>query len=99
LGIGRKIGALEAKSKLGQRLDWGEAGEEVIITRCGRPVARLARRSRLSLSRFREVGAGEFGKCFLYELDGAFDICVSGFAAEAEANRCIGFASRKPNRS
>ena len=37
----REIGAFEAKNKLGQLLDWVEAGEEVVITRRGRIVARL----------------------------------------------------------
>ena len=37
----REIGAFEAKSKLGQLLDWVEAGEEIIITRRGKPVARM----------------------------------------------------------
>jgi prevent-host-death family protein len=37
----REIGAFEAKNKLGQLLDWVEAGEEVIITRRGRVVAKL----------------------------------------------------------
>jgi prevent-host-death family protein len=37
----RQVGAFEAKSKLGQLLDWVEAGEEVIITRHGKAVARL----------------------------------------------------------
>ena len=37
----RKIGAFEARNKLGQLLDWVEAGEEVVITRRGRIVARL----------------------------------------------------------
>ncbi len=37
----REIGAFEAKNKLGQLLDWVEAGEEVAITRRGRIVARL----------------------------------------------------------
>jgi len=37
----REIGAFEAKNKLGQLLDWVEAGEEVVITRRGRAVARL----------------------------------------------------------
>ncbi len=37
----REVGAFEAKSKLGQLLDWVEAGEEVIITRRGRIVAKL----------------------------------------------------------
>jgi prevent-host-death family protein len=38
----REIGAFEAKSRLGQLLDWVESGEEVIITRRGKAVARLA---------------------------------------------------------
>ena len=37
----REIGALEAKNKLGQLLDCVEAGEEIVITRRGRVVARL----------------------------------------------------------
>ena len=37
----REVGAFEAKSKLGQLLDWVEAGEEVIITRRGKVVAKL----------------------------------------------------------
>jgi len=37
----REIGAFEAKNKLGTLLDWVEQGEEVLITRHGKPVARL----------------------------------------------------------
>jgi len=37
----REIGAFEAKNKLGTLLDWVEGGEEVVITRRGKPVARL----------------------------------------------------------
>ncbi len=37
----KETGAFEAKSKLGQLLDWVEAGEEVIITRRGKAVARM----------------------------------------------------------
>jgi prevent-host-death family protein len=37
----KEIGAFEAKSKLGQLLDWVEAGEDVVITRRGKAVARL----------------------------------------------------------
>jgi prevent-host-death family protein len=37
----REIGAFEAKSKLGQLLDWVEAGEDIVITRRGKAVARL----------------------------------------------------------
>ena len=38
----REVGAFEAKNKLGQLLDLVEQGEEVTITRHGKPVARLA---------------------------------------------------------
>ena len=37
----KEVGAFEAKNKLGQLLDWVEAGEEVVITRRGKVVARL----------------------------------------------------------
>jgi prevent-host-death family protein len=37
----REIGAFEAKNKLGQLLDIVERGEEVVITRHGKEVARL----------------------------------------------------------
>lgn len=37
----REVGAFEAKSKLGSLLDRVERGEEVVITRRGRAVARL----------------------------------------------------------
>ena len=37
----REIGAFEAKNKFGALLDWVENGEEVLITRHGKAVARL----------------------------------------------------------
>ncbi len=37
----KKVGAFEAKTKFGQLLDWVEAGDEVVITRRGKVVARL----------------------------------------------------------
>lgn len=37
----KEIGAFEAKSRLGQLLDRVEAGEEIVITRRGKAVARL----------------------------------------------------------
>lgn len=37
----REVGAFEAKSKLGTLLDCVERGEEILITRRGRAVARL----------------------------------------------------------
>jgi prevent-host-death family protein len=36
-----EVGAFEAKNKFGTLLDWVESGEEVIITRRGKAVARL----------------------------------------------------------
>jgi prevent-host-death family protein len=36
-----EVGAFEAKNKLGTLLDWVEGGEEVLITRHGKAVARL----------------------------------------------------------
>ena len=38
----KEIGAFEAKTRFGQLLDWVEAGEEIVITRRGKVVARLA---------------------------------------------------------
>ncbi len=37
----REIGAIEAKTKFGHLLDQAEKGEEIVITRRGRPVAKL----------------------------------------------------------
>lgn len=37
----KRIGAFEAKTRLGQLLNLVEAGEEVVITRHGKPVAKL----------------------------------------------------------
>ena len=37
----RQIGVSEARKRLGALLDRVEAGEEIVITRHGRPVARL----------------------------------------------------------
>ncbi len=37
----KEVGAFEAKNKLGQLLDWVEAGEDIVITRRGKVVARL----------------------------------------------------------
>jgi antitoxin (DNA-binding transcriptional repressor) of toxin-antitoxin stability system len=37
----KEVGAFEAESRLGQLLDWVEAGEEVVIARRGKVVARM----------------------------------------------------------
>jgi prevent-host-death family protein len=63
----KEIGAFEAKTKLGQLLDWVEAGEEVIITRRGKAVARLVppgsatvdrERTRAAVTRIRAMRKG-----------------------------------------
>lgn len=62
----KEVGAFEAKSRLGQLLDWVEAGEEVVITRRGKIVARLVppsaafdrERSRRAAQEIREMRKG-----------------------------------------
>jgi prevent-host-death family protein len=41
----KEFGAFDAKNRLSELLDLVEAGEEIVITRRGNPVARLARYS------------------------------------------------------
>ena len=60
-----QVGTLEAKTQLSALLDRVEAGEEVVITRHGKPVARLvgvrdADRKRLdeSFERLKEIRKG-----------------------------------------
>lgn len=43
-----EFGAFEAKNKLSELLDRAERGEEVVITRRGKPVAKLVRMIELS---------------------------------------------------
>lgn len=58
----REVGAFEAKNKLGQLLDLVEEGEEIMITRHGKEVARLVparptrsrEQARAALQRIRE---------------------------------------------
>ena len=60
----REVGAFEAKNKLGQLLDQVERGEEIVITRHGKQVARLVPprqvvnrdRARAAIRRIRERG-------------------------------------------
>lgn len=63
----REIGAFEAKNRLGSLLDLVEKGEEITITRHGKPVARLIahesdddrrRRSLEAVERIRELRKG-----------------------------------------
>jgi len=52
----REVSGVEAKSRLGQLLDWVEVGEEIIITRRGKAVARLTSPDQ-SVDRERAQGA------------------------------------------
>jgi len=62
----REIGAFEAKNKLGQLLDRVERGEEIVITRHGRPIAKMVRAgsgfdreaARRAVSRLRKASRG-----------------------------------------
>lgn len=62
----KEIGAFEAKSRLGKLLDLVEAGEEVVITRRGKVVARMVPpnmafdrdRGRRAAQRIREMRKG-----------------------------------------
>lgn len=61
-----EVGAFEAKNRLGQLLDRVEAGEEIVITRRGKAVARLVpptavtdrERSRRAVEEIREARKG-----------------------------------------
>lgn len=62
----RTIGAFEAKNTLGSLLDLVEKGEEVLITRHGKPVARMvapgnapgSEAARAAAERIREMSKG-----------------------------------------
>ncbi len=68
----KQVGAFEAKNKLGALLDAVESGEEIVITRHGKPVARLVpndvridrEQAQAALDRIRErarrLGTGKF---------------------------------------
>lgn len=55
----REIGAFEAKNTLGALLDLVQQGEEVVITRHGKPVARLVREAARGDARERARAAAE----------------------------------------
>ena len=65
-----EIGAFEAKNKLGQLLDMVERGEEIVITRHGRTVARLVpalevrgrNEARAAIERIRQRAQAQGGK-------------------------------------
>jgi len=55
----REVGAFEAKTKLSELLDRVEHGEEILITRRGKPVARLVAPHKGSGRRPRKAAADE----------------------------------------
>jgi prevent-host-death family protein len=54
----KEVGAFEAKNRLGTLLDWVEQGEEVVITRRGKAVARLVH-ARSGVDREKSRGAAQ----------------------------------------
>ena len=62
----KEIGAFEAKNRLGTLLDWVEGGEEVLITRRGKAIAKLVpakagvdrEKARAAARRIREMSKG-----------------------------------------
>lgn len=61
------VGAVEAKERLSELLDLVERGEEIVITRHGRPVATLAPAHAQDVSRDGETG-GEHARAALERL-------------------------------
>ena len=51
----KRIGAFEAKNRLSELLDAAENGEEVVITKHGRPVAKLVPIEQFDRARAREA--------------------------------------------
>ncbi len=51
----KKIGAFEAKNRLSELLDAAENGEEVVITKHGRPVAKLVAVKPIDRAKAREA--------------------------------------------
>jgi len=51
----KKIGAFEAKNRLSELLDAAESGEEIMITKHGRPVAKLVPVDDVDRARVREA--------------------------------------------
>jgi len=67
-----EIGAFEAKNTLGSLLDRVERGEEVVITRHGKPVARLVPNTG-GIDRAQASAAAERIRCRAAKLKAGFD--------------------------
>ena len=59
----REVGAFEARNTFGTLLDRVQQGEEVVITRRGKPVAKLAAWSRPRIGRRRSPPCSAFVRC------------------------------------
>lgn len=73
-----EVTAVEAENQLGSLLDRVESGEEVVITRHGKPVARLVRNapeidSKPEIDREKVAAALERIRARAVEFGGAFD--------------------------
>ena len=84
------VTALEAKTRFGQLLERVALGEEVIITRHDKPVARLVPEGRRNLESVRAAVAG------LFELRGKISDCNQGKSklTTAEVKSWIGEGRR-----
>jgi prevent-host-death family protein len=54
----RHVGTFEAKNRLSSLLDMVESGEEIVITRNGKPVAKLVAAGGRDLEKARQAAAG-----------------------------------------
>ena len=80
----REIGAFEAKNRLGALLDRVENGEEIVITRRGKPVAKLGPAARL-------FGWGFANRRHRLGPHGSRELIKRVCAATAEEKRWRGF--------
>ncbi|MGO8932887.1 MAG: type II toxin-antitoxin system Phd/YefM family antitoxin [Bryobacteraceae bacterium] len=69
----QEVGAFEAKNTLGTLLDRVERGEEIVITRHGKPVARLVAGSTGGIDRVQARGAADRIRSRASDLTGTFN--------------------------
>ena len=79
-----EIGAFEAKNRLGMLLDRVESGEEIVITRHGKPVARLVPNA-TRIDKLQARAALEHIRARAANLKGSFDWAAA--KADRDAGR------------
>jgi prevent-host-death family protein len=89
------INVAEAKAKLSQLLDRASAGEEIVISRAGKPVARLVA---LDVAEHRKPGAWRGWKASAEALVAPMDP-EDLDAAEGKLSDELGISSRRAGRS